>query len=235
MLPSNKIIVALDFDCMLQVQQLVTDLGDLVDTYKVGHQLFTMAGPDVIRYLKQQNKKVFLDLKLLEITNSVSKAVHNAGQLGVHMISVHATGGAAMLQSAVAASSHYPGLKILALTVVTGLEDCDLSEIGFAYNSADLTLRLAKLAHSSGCHGIICSPLDCRKLRSVVGEQLLLVTPGIRPAGSQEQDQKRVGTPAQAIISGASVLVIGRPITQAAQPKVIVARIISSLANALEN
>ena len=230
MLPNNQLIVALDFDSMLEVQQLVTDLGDLVDTYKVGHQLFTMAGPEVVSYLKQQNKKIFLDLKLLEIANSVSSAVHNAGKLGVHMISVHATGGAAMLQSAVAASNHYPGLKVLALTVVTGLDDSDLAEIGFAYNSADLSIRLALLAHKSGCHGLICAALDCSKITALLGENILLVIPGIRPAGSQQQDQIRVGTPEQAIASGASKLVVGRPITQALDPRASAAKILSSIA-----
>ncbi|MCJ8339576.1 MAG: orotidine-5'-phosphate decarboxylase [Pseudomonadales bacterium] len=232
---THKLIVALDFDSMFEVQQLVTDLGDLVDTYKIGHQLFTAVGPEVIKYLKQQNKKVFLDLKLLEIANSVSSAVHNAGKLGVDMMSVHATGGATMLQAAVAASSHYQGLKILALTVVTGLDDNDLSEIGFAYNSADLTMRLALLAQGSGCHGLICSAEDCIKIRVLLGEDMLLVTPGIRPAGSQTQDQKRVGTPEQAIASGASRLVIGRPITQAPEPRATVAQILSSIANTALN
>ena len=140
-----------------------------------------------------------------------------------------------MLQAAVAASSHYQGLKILALTVVTGLDDNDLSEIGFAYNSSDLTMRLALLAQSSGCQGIICSALDCSRLRSALGEQLLLVTPGIRPAGGQHQDQNRVATPEHAIANGASHLVIGRPITQSSKPRATVAQILTSIANTTLN
>jgi orotidine-5'-phosphate decarboxylase len=201
-----------------EMERIVDSVGDEVITYKVGHQLFTAEGPRVIRYLRQRDKNVFLDLKLHEIPNSVASAVRSAGNHGVDMITVHASGGRAMMAAGVEAASEFPGLTILALTVVTGLTDQDLTEIGIDASNDEQVNRLARLAESSGCHGVIASPAETKMLRDVLAAQSLIVTPGVRPAGTSANDQARVATPAEAVANGASYVIIGRPITQSEDP-----------------
>lgn len=211
----SRLIIALDVDSFSEMKAIVESTKSEVSIYKIGLQLFTSEGPSTIKYLKEMGKGVFLDLKLHEISNSVASAIHSAGTHGVDMVTVHASGGQQMMKAAVEAASAFPNLKILALTVVTGLDNKALSEIGFELSAEELTIRLASLAASSGCHGVIASSMETEKLRGILGSEMLIVTPGIRPAGSDSNDQQRVGTPTHAMISGASYIVVGRPVVQA--------------------
>ncbi|MCB8984129.1 MAG: orotidine-5'-phosphate decarboxylase [Ardenticatenaceae bacterium] len=225
----EKLIVALDVPTLADMQAVVTAIGDDVTTYKVGHQLFTAAGPAALSFLKSRGKQVFLDLKLHEIPHSAAQAVRAAGRQGVDMITVHASGGRQMMQTAVAAAAEFPDLKVLALTVVTGLSDDDLAEIGFASGVDEQVIRLAKLAKVAGCQGIIAAPREIERLKTAVGDDLLIVTPGVRPAGASKDDQRRVGTPFQAIQAGAAYIIVGRPIVQASNPAVAARQIVAEI------
>ena len=213
------LIVALDVSSFDEMKFVVDSTHTEVTTYKVGLQLLTAEGPGVIEYLKRLGKTVFLDLKLHEISNSVASAVKVAGRHGVDMLTVHASGGQKMMRAAVEAASEFENMKILALTVVTGLSDEDLAEIGFNRSSQEQVMRLAQLAEHSGCHGVIASPQETELLRSMLAKHMLIVTPGIRPEGTENQDQHRIGTPARAIANGASYIVVGRPIAQSENPE----------------
>ena len=213
------LIVALDVYTLDEAKAIVVSTSSEVDTYKVGLQLLTSEGPEVINYLKSLEKTVFLDLKLHEISNSVASAVKSAGKHGVDMVTVHASGGQKMMEAAVKSASEFPHMKVLALTVVTGLNDQDLIDIGFSRSSQDQVIRLAQLAERSGCHGVIASPQETKALRLLLSEHMLIITPGIRLEGEDIQDQHRVGTPAHAITSGASYIIVGRPIVQAENPE----------------
>lgn len=226
---SKQLIVALDIDSFIAMKDIVGAIGTAVSTYKIGHQLFIAEGFKTIRYLKDLGKDVCLDLKLHEIPNSVASAVLAAGNHGVDMITVHASGGKPMMQAAVKAAARFADLKIVALTVVTGLSDQDLADIGFALNSQDLVVRLAKLAQASGCHGVIASPREIQLLRMALGNTFLIVTPGIRPLDHSRDDQHRIGTPQQAIRAGASFIVVGRPITRADNPALAAQHIIQQM------
>ena len=213
------LIVALDVFTLDEMKAIVESTIAEVAAYKVGLQLLTAEGPDAIRYLKRLGKTVLLDLKLHEISNSVSSAIKSAGKHGVDMITVHASGGQKMMESAVEAALEFPNMKVLALTVVTGLNDQDLLDIGFSRSSQDQVLMLAQLAARSGCHGVIASAQEARVLRPLLADDMLIITPGIRLEGEGVQDQHRVGTPAHAIASGASYIIVGRAITQAESPE----------------
>ncbi|MFA0813377.1 orotidine-5'-phosphate decarboxylase [Microbulbifer epialgicus] len=212
------LIVALDVFTATEMKEIVESTKAEVTTYKVGLQLLTSEGPEVIRYLKDLGKTVFLDLKLHEISNSVSSAVKSAGKHGVDMVTVHASGGQKMMESAVEAASEFPNMKVLALTVVTGLNEQDLLDIGVERSIQDQAIKLAQLAERSGCHGVIASPQETKALRLLLAKHMLIVTPGVRPIGSDVQDQHRVGTPVHAVRSGASYIIVGRPIVQAKDP-----------------
>jgi orotidine-5'-phosphate decarboxylase len=209
----------LDVYTLEEMKTIVNSTKAVVSTYKIGLQLLTAVGPEAILYLKALGKTVFLDLKLHEISNSVSSAIKAAGIHGVDMISVHGSGGVKMMQAAVEASAEFPNMRILALTIVTGLGDKDLVEIGFERSCKDQVIRLAQLAEYSGCHGVIASPQETKSLRAVLADHMLIITPGIRPEGKETNEQYRVGTPAHAIKSGASYIIVGRPIVQAAMPE----------------
>jgi len=215
----EKLIVALDVDTAPQARQIVATVGDSVTTFKVGKQLFTAEGPQVVRDLVASGRKVFLDLKFHDIPNTVGKAVAEACKLGVSMLTVHAAGGSRMLKAAVdaAAASHSKPI-ILAVTVLTSLRDDDMSEIGVAGRVLDQALRMAALARAQGCRGIVTSAHEVRELRRELGEGFAIVVPGVRPAGSDLGDQERTATPAEAWGAGASHIVVGRPITAAADP-----------------
>jgi len=215
----DRLIVALDFPNRQSAQNLVSALGNSVTTYKVGKQLFTAEGPPIVRELVAAGKKVFLDLKFHDIPNTVAGAVSAAAELGVSMLTVHASGGAKMLRAAAeAAASSRSKPLVLAVTVLTSLGDEDLAEIGVAGYAAEQVLRLAKLAQSAGCGGIVASPNEVAHLRRSLGPGLAIVTPGVRPAGAAAGDQARVATPRAAIEAGATYLVVGRPITGALDP-----------------
>jgi orotidine-5'-phosphate decarboxylase len=202
-----------------EAKNIVQALGQSVLTYKVGMQLYTAEGPQLVRDLVQSGKKIFLDLKYHDIPNTVDRAVREAAQLGVSMLTVHALGGSKMLRAATdAAQAESPDLKILAVTVLTSMGDSDLEMVGVQGDVLDSVLRLATLALYSGCQGIVASAREAPELRKSLGKKFDLVTPGVRPAGADQADQVRVVTPAQAIQAGASHIVVGRPITAADDP-----------------
>lgn len=218
---NNRVIIALDMDDERQVMQLVKQLDPNVCRLKIGKEMFTLFGPDLVRQVQELGFDVFLDLKFHDIPNTVNKAVRAACALKVWMLTVHASGGAEMLRaarSAVADSDHKPWL--VAVTVLTSMAQDDLEALGVQRSLQEQVMRLASLAQECQMDGVVCSAEEVESLRKLLSEDFLLVTPGIRPAGDPAQDQKRVVTPGQAIKSGSSYLVIGRPITQAQRPLV---------------
>ena len=216
--PRQRLIVALDVSTAAAAQKIVASLGDSAFTYKVGMQLYTAEGPQVVRDLIASGRRVFLDLKYHDIPNTVAGAVREAARLGVSMLTVHASGGGKMLQAAVEAARAQPGLMILAATVLTSMDEHDLENIGVRGTVVDSVIRLAAIALAHGCHGVVASAREASTLRSELGDKFAIVTPGVRPAGSGHGDQVRVVTPAEAIASGASYIVVGRPITEAPDP-----------------
>ena len=213
------IIVSLDYAGATAALALVSELDPEKCRVKVGKELFTSAGPTLIEKLVGQGFDVFLDLKYHDIPNTVARACSAASDLGVWMLNVHASGGLAMLNSAREAveKSHHKPL-LIAVTVLTSLSTHNLAELGLTSSVEDQVIRLAKLTQSAGLDGIVCSPQEVSIMRKHMGQDFKLITPGIRPAGSANEDQKRVMTPAEAITMGSDYLVIGRPITQATDP-----------------
>jgi orotidine-5'-phosphate decarboxylase len=216
--PRQRLIVALDVSTAAAAQKIVAAVGDCALTYKVGMQLYTAEGPQVVRDLVASGRRVFLDLKYHDIPNTVSAAVRQAAQLGVGMLTVHASGGGKMLGAAVDAARISPSLKVLAVTVLTSMDESDLQKIGVHGTVAESVVRLAKIALASGCHGVVTSAREASVLRTELGNDFAIVTPGVRPAGTGHDDQARVVTPAEAIAAGATHMVVGRPITEAADP-----------------
>lgn len=212
----ERLIVALDVPSAQAARELVARLGSSAGTYKVGLQLFTSEGPGLVRELVNAGHKIFLDLKLHDIPNTVSHGVKSAAGLGVSMLTVHASGGSDVLRSAVEAAG--PRLAILAVTVLTSFDDDDLGEIGVSGAIPDHVLRLASLAQAAGCAGVVTSPRETALVRKSLGEGFAIVNPGVRPAGASKDDQQRTATPGEAIRAGASHIVVGRPITRAEDP-----------------
>ena len=217
--PRQRLIVALDVSTAAAARRIVAAVGDSALAYKVGMQLYTAEGPSTVCELVGSGRRVFLDLKYHDIPNTVGAAVREAAQLGVSMLTVHASGGGKMLRAAVeAAQAAKPDLLVLAVTVLTSLDDVELGKIGLRGGVLDQVLRLAALALSNGCKGVVASALEAAPLRQEFGRDFAIVTPGVRLAGSGPNDQARVVTPAEAIAAGASHIVVGRPITEAADP-----------------
>jgi len=217
--PGQRLIVALDVSSAAAAQRIVAAVGESASFYKVGMQLYTAEGPKVVRDLVASGRRVFLDLKYHDIPNTVAAAVAEAARLQVSMLTVHASGGGKMLRAAVeAARSVSPAMKVLAVTVLTSLEDNDLDRIGVRGRVQDQVVRLAALALADGCHGVVASAREAAQLRSEFGPEFVIVTPGVRPAGTVPGDQVRVVTPADAIAAGATYIVVGRPITAAEDP-----------------
>lgn len=229
--PRKSLIVALDVPSAAAAQELVAAVGDAAYCYKVGMQLYTAVGPQVVRDLVASGRKVFLDLKYHDIPNTVASAVREAAQLGVSMLTVHALGGAKMLRAATDAAAVNPELIVLAVTVLTSLDDNDLDQLGVHARVQDQVLRLAELALTSGCQGIVASAREAAELRSKLGEKFAIVTPGVRPAGVEHGDQARVVTPAEAIAAGATHIVVGRPITEAKDPGAAARRIVEQMSS----
>jgi orotidine-5'-phosphate decarboxylase len=228
--PRDRLIVALDVPSASQARQIVQVIGEAAVTYKIGNQLFTAEGPQVVRDLVSSGRKVFLDLKFLDIPNTVAAAVKSAAELGVSMMTVHASGGSKMLKAAVeAAGWSAAGPMVLAVTVLTSLSDSDLQELGIASNVSSQVLRLGTLARNVGCAGLVASAQEARELRRELGEGFAIVTPGIRPTGFASGDQARVVTPQDAVAAGATYLVIGRPILDAADPAKAVEQIVHDI------
>lgn len=217
--PKDRLIVALDFPSAHVARQMVSTLGDSVSFYKVGLETFTASGPDFVRELVGMGNKVFLDLKLHEIPNSVAGGARSAAALGASMVTVHASSGPEALRAAAEVEKQNPGLTVLAVTVLTSLSRADLEQMGIQATPEQQVLRLARLAKEAGVGGVVASPEEASNLRAELGPEMAIVTPGIRPAGSEAGDQQRIATPDAAIRAGASHLVVGRPITRAADPK----------------
>jgi orotidine-5'-phosphate decarboxylase len=216
--PRERLIVALDVSTAAAAQKIVAAVGDSALTYKVGMQLYTAVGPQVVRDLVASGRRVFLDLKYHDIPNTVGSAVAEAAKLGASMLTVHASGSNKMLRAAVDAANSRSELIILAVTVLTSMDSSDLEKIGLPNSVEESVIRLAKLALDNGCRGIVTSAREARAVRAKLGDNFAIVTPGVRPAGTSAGDQVRVVTPAQAIAAGATHIVVGRPITEAADP-----------------
>lgn len=214
-----RVIVALDYADARDALALVGRLDPKQCRLKVGKELFTAAGPALIETLVQRGFAVFLDLKYHDIPNTVASACRAAAGLGVWMLNVHATGGRAMMQAAreALAAQRQPPM-LIAVTLLTSMGESDLADMGMHGSPAEVVLRLARLAQGCGLDGVVCSALEAQMLKKACGPDFCLVTPGIRPAQAGQDDQKRIMTPQAAVANGADYLVIGRPITQAADP-----------------
>ena len=226
-----KVIVALDYADSASALRLVKKLDPALCRVKVGKELFTAAGPRFVRSLADRGFGVFLDLKFHDIPNTVGKACEAAARLGVWMLNVHASGGSAMMQAAhegVERSGHNPFL--IAVTVLTSMDQLALHEIGVPGKLQDQVLNLARLTQQAGLDGVVCSAMEALDLRDALGKKFLLVTPGIRPANTALDDQSRVVTPALAMSYGASYLVVGRPITKARNPLAVLQAINQEIA-----
>jgi orotidine-5'-phosphate decarboxylase len=223
----DRLIVALDFPDAGSALVLVDRLEGSTSWFKVGLELYIAEGNSLVAELKRRGCSVFLDLKLHDIPNTVAGAVGSAARLGVDMLTVHAGGGPAMLEAAAAGAEERPDL--LAVTVLTSMDSAQLEATGIRDSPSVQVERLATMALNCGVEGIVCSPVEISNLRRRVGNEPLLVIPGIRPEGSASNDQRRIATPAAAIAAGASYLVVGRPITQAADPLSAVQAILSEM------
>jgi orotidine-5'-phosphate decarboxylase len=228
----SKIIVALDYPAAQPALAFVDTVRPELCRLKVGKELFTRAGPDLVRELVARGFDVFLDLKFHDIPHTVNKAIAAACELGVWMVNVHALGGAKMLQAARAAVDDRDAAKrplLIAVSVLTSMDESALAQVGIQKSVADTVLDLTRLSLDCGLDGMVCSALEVSMLRQAFASRPVLVTPGIRPAGSSTDDQQRIMTPRQAIDAGSSYLVIGRPVTQHARPAEELQRINRSL------
>lgn len=225
----RRIIVALDFADRGAAEALVARLGGACGFYKVGLELLTAAGPDLVRGLVGQGHEVFLDLKLFEIPNSVAGAVRAAGALGASVVTVHSMGGTGIMAAAVDAAREFPGLRVLALTVVTSMTGSDLADIGIGASTDAQVLRLARLAAEAGCDGVVGSPREAGPLRKLLGPDRLIVAPGVTlpggEVGGEVGGHARSDTPWAAFAAGASHVVVGRSVTRAADPVAALRRI----------
>ena len=233
----NRLIVALDVHTMDDVRSLVSTLGDTVTYYKVGMELFYSVGPDVVRLLKEQGKHFFLDLKLHDIPNTVAGGLASLMGLGADIVNVHASGGYTMMKTAAdklhaaAAEQGIACPKIIGVTVLTSMNEDDWKKLGETEPMKGRVTRLAKLAKAAGLDGVVASPQEAAGIREACGDDFLIVTPGVRPAGASLDDQSRIATPAQALKNGATHLVIGRPIRAAENPKAAAKAILEEMAS----
>jgi len=229
MTAKDRLIVALDLPDATQARAMVDRLAGKVGMFKVGSQIFTAAGPDFVREIIARGEKVFLDLKYHDIPHTVAGAVSSASQLGVSLVTVHALGGAEMMQAAVGALPAM-GVRLLAVTILTSHAEDALGAVGLTGGLADSVRRLARLARETGADGVIASPQEVALVREACGPDFLIVTPGIRPAGSARGDQARAATPAAARAAGADYVVVGRPVLEAADPAAAAAAIVREIA-----
>ncbi len=228
----ERLIVALDFHKLADVKNLVKDLGDSVVFYKVGMELFYSVGAEVVDWLKSQNKKIFLDLKLHDIPNTVAGGLCSLMKLGADILNVHAAGGFTMMKTAAealreeSAKMEIAKPKLIAITILTSINQ---AEWYGAQNISEQVVSFAKIAQDAGLDGVVASPQEAKLIRENCGEKFLIVTPGIRPAGSDINDQSRISTPAAAIKNGANYLVVGRPIRAADNPKLATEKILAEI------
>lgn len=227
----SELIVALDVPSANQIPAIVNSLPAEISYYKIGLELFAAAGPEALRFLAENNKNIFLDLKLHDIPRTVARAVEACAKYNVSLITVHAGGGRNMLTAAsqAAAQMGENAPKLVAVTTLTSLDQNDLNEMGIERDLSVHTIALGKLAIECGIDGLVCSPLEVGKFRKELGSAPILVTPGIRPAGGDVGDQKRIATPANAVQDGSSFLVVGRPILSAGNPAEAAAEILKQM------
>jgi orotidine-5'-phosphate decarboxylase len=230
--PKDRLAVALDFPTAAEALGLVDRLEGACQWFKVGMELYYAAGNGLVETLRGRGYDIFLDLKLHDIPNTVAGAVRSVTSAGASLLTVHAGGGAAMMRAAVEAANMPGGPRLLAVTVLTSMDAAELSGVGVSASPADQVLRLARLAQGVGIDGMVCSAEEVGVLRAEMGPETMLVIPGIRPAGSDVGDQRRVATPEAAIAWGASMLVVGRPITKAADPGAAVRMILEEIQRA---
>jgi orotidine-5'-phosphate decarboxylase len=228
--PRDRLIVALDLPGADVAEAMVARLGDSVNFYKIGYQLAYAGGLPLVRKLAQSGKKVFLDLKLHDIGNTVARGVESLARLGATFLTVHAY---PQTMKAAVEGRGMSDLKILAVTVLTSYDDGDLHVAGYRLGVSDLVEARAKQAQALGVEGLVCSPEEAARLRAIVGDEVVLVTPGIRPAGVAPGDQKRMMTPGRAIAAGADYLVVGRPVIEADDPEAAAEAIQGEIAQAL--
>ncbi|MFG0772972.1 orotidine-5'-phosphate decarboxylase [Vibrio plantisponsor] len=228
----QKVIVALDYDNQADALAFVSRIDPTSCRLKVGKEMFTLFGPDFVRELHKRGFSVFLDLKFHDIPNTCSKAVKAAAELGVWMVNVHASGGERMMAASREILEPYGKDRplLIGVTVLTSMEQSDLAGIGLDVKPQEQVMRLATLTKNAGLDGVVCSAQESQMLKQSLGKEFKLVTPGIRPAGADVGDQRRIMTPYEAVQAGSDYLVIGRPITQAADPAAVLAEINASLA-----
>ena len=227
--PGNRLIVALDVPDLAAARALIARVGATASWVKVGLELFIAAGPDVVTWMRASGHRVMLDLKLHDIPETVARAMRQAAPLGAELITVHAGGGRRMLGAAAAATTG-TAARVLAVTVLTSMVDDDLDDIGARGPVAELVLRRAALAASAGCHGVVASAQEAAAIRAIVPPDFLIVTPGIRASGDALGDQRRVATATEARRAGADLIVVGRPIRDAAEPQQVAQAIAVELA-----
>ena len=225
---TTRLMVALDVPELETALTLVDRLGDQVEWYKVGKQLFTHYGPKVLEELRIRGRKVFLDMKFHDIPNTVAQAIRSAALIGADIINVHASGGPAMLAAA-AEAGRETGKTVIAVTVLTSMDAEQLAAIGIQATPAEQVLRLARLTQEAGLPGVVCSALELPMLRREFGADFLTLVPGIRPAGAAAGDQKRIMTPVQAAAAGASYIIVGRPIVAAPDPAAAAQAVLAEL------
>jgi orotidine-5'-phosphate decarboxylase len=233
--PRDRLVFLLDFPNLSEARRAVEALAPAVGVLKVGLELFVKEGPEAARIGEAVGRDVFLDLKLHDIPETVERAVASASALGVRYLTVHAAGGAAMLARAAAQAAKAPRpLTILAVTVLTSLDEADLGSLGVGGGVREQVVRMGRLAWEAGVRGFVVSPVEARTLREALGPEALLVTPGIRPAGAGVGDQKRVATPERAIAEGADLVVVGRPIRDAKDPRAAAEAVVEEIARGLQ-
>ncbi len=226
-----KIYVALTSDCRTQTLKMLEPLKGLPVGVKIGLELFVKEGPSIVKDIQKAGFPVFLDLKFHDIPYTVAGAVRAACLLEPDVINIHASGGRVMMEAAAAAVTGKT--KIIAVTVLTSMDETDLKLLGSEFNPLEAVASLALAAKESGIHGVVCSPLEAATVREITGEDFMIITPGVRPAGAEVGDQKRVKTPAEAIRAGATALVVGRPITGADHPAEAARAILQEIEEAL--
>jgi len=227
---SEKLIVALDLRSLAEAKEMVKKLSPDVRIFKVGMGLFTLCGPDAVALVHDSGAKVFLDLKFHDIPNTVAHAVRSAAKLGVFMMNIHALGGSEMMMRAVeAARESEKRPKLLGVTVLTSMDQSSIGEVGINMKIEDEVVTLARLGKDSGLDGVVASPGETNLIRKNLGKDFIIVTPGIRPAGAEKDDQKRVMTPADAVRAGADYIVVGRPITETKDPLAAAKKIIKEM------
>jgi orotidine-5'-phosphate decarboxylase len=224
MQPRDRLVVAVDVSTRDEILRLVNQLRGTVGVFKIGLQAFIANGPSIVREVVSSGERVFLDLKIHDIPNTAKHAIAEAASLGASIATVHAAGGEAMLRACA-----HDSLLVLAVTVLTSLDDAELARIGFAGSPMENAVRLARLAKDSGLRGVVASPLEIRAIREACGDEFVILTPGIRPAGSDAGDQRRMMTPREAVAAGADYIVVGRPITGAADSRSAAQRIVDEM------